>query len=230
MAITRPQRRIDGRRLFHQRRVSRAPTDRIPGCLLEFRQSQKLPRCWSASGGKHLLPPCCHPRLHPHADYPLHHFRRNSSLRLLHCGPVGLERTELALRAFLFGAWPSQLDPYFGHCDRGIVSCPSRGQVPCNASCRCGRGVLLRYFQLSLLARDGFFLKSLFYFSHAYLYFWPGSIAPALCGILPFRNPRVYCRLLYRPFVHPLEPGFHFSVGRSFDFSAGSHLFFASCL
>src|SRR5882724_6815940 len=56
MAFARPQCRIDGRRLFHQRGFSHTSSDRIPGCLLEFRQSRKLPRCRSAFGGKPLLP------------------------------------------------------------------------------------------------------------------------------------------------------------------------------
>src|SRR5260221_3218796 len=230
MAIARPQRRVDGRRLLHQRRLSRAPSDRVPGCLLEFLQSERLPRCWSASGWKHLLPLCSHLRVYSHSDYPLHHFRWSSSLQLLHRAPVGLDRAQLALRALLFGAWSDQLDPNSGPCDCWIVSCPTCGQVPRPASGLCRHGLLLRDFQLSLLARDGFFWKSLFYFSHAYLYFRSRSAARSFCGILPLRKSRVHCRLLRSPCVHPLEPGFHFPVGRSLDLSTGSRLFFASCL
>src|SRR5258708_16744885 len=129
MGFTWPYRRIDGRRLLHERRLSPAPSDRIPDRLLEFLEGQGLHCFRSTPRWRHLLSLGRYSRFRTYFDHSLYNFRRDFSFRFVHRASLGLDRAELAFRAFLLWTWSVQLDHSSGARGYRPVSCPPRRQI-----------------------------------------------------------------------------------------------------
>src|SRR5881296_2935998 len=103
MDSSRASRRLVGRCLFSQRCFSSSPPDRVPTCVLELLEREKLSQSSPALYGKRILLICRDCGVYPHTDYALDYFRRNISLRWLQRYGVGLDRAQLAFCPLLQG-------------------------------------------------------------------------------------------------------------------------------
>src|SRR5439155_649711 len=80
---------------------SSSPPDRVPTCVLELLEREKLSQSSAALYGERILLGCRDCGVYPHTGHALDHFWRNTSLRHLRRTGVGLDRALLALHSLL---------------------------------------------------------------------------------------------------------------------------------
>src|SRR5438477_478734 len=114
MDSSRVSRRLDGRCLFPQRCFSSSPPDRVPTCVLELLEREKLSQSSAALYGKRILLGCRDCGVYPHTDHALDHFWRNISLRHLQRTGLGLDRALVAWNAGFIFQWGAHLIPARG--------------------------------------------------------------------------------------------------------------------
>src|SRR5207248_9339139 len=155
MDSSRASRRLVGRCLFPQRCFSSSPSDRVPTCVLELLEREKLSQSSAALYGKRILLSCRDYGVYPHTGHALDHFWRNISLRHLQRTGLGLDRALLALNSLLRRTRAFHLDSDSCAVRRRPFFRAARGETHPLISRRWPSSSYLPDFQLPLLAWHG---------------------------------------------------------------------------
>src|SRR5579885_466617 len=216
---------FDGGRLLRQWRVFNDSTHRVAYCLWKGVSVQSLLSDDPAVCSQFVIPVRHDSCVFAHSDYAVCHLRRHFPFWRLHGSAMGLECSPLARRTSLLGTRPAHLDSRATAFHRWLVLRPSGGKALCLLSRTCRCCILLRDFQLSLLAWDVLFRKSFFYLPDSHFCCRACFLAAAVQPIVSVAAPRLCYLFFFSPPVGVWESGTLFPRGGDSDSGGGSVIF-----